>query len=140
MEPSSYVLAGVLASLTVTSLAGATHALPRVSEDSIYLGVVGRAIVGVVVSVIWDNNPLHAFIASALVVGAVTMWEDIRNWRRRLGDNGREQQRQERLQMLRHKLRVAEQNLAYYGPGEAPVHLQVIIDELRREIAEEEGG
>lgn len=138
MGLSDYILAGILASLTITSLAGVRHALPRVDNDAIYLGVIGRVLVGMIIAVLWDNSLQQAFIASTVAVGAATMWEDIRRWRNIMGNDGRERQRRERLRLLRHKLRVAEQNLAYYAPGEAPIHLQVILEEIKREIAQEE--
>lgn len=136
--PVDYLVVGALATLVMLSASGNMLVMPKVRDGVVMLGALGRILIGMATSVIWDHDHQQAFMAAILVTALVRWFEEGGKFIARAHKDDEYDDR-ERLRMLRRKLRIAEQNLAYYAPGEAPIHLQVIVDELKRAIAELEG-
>jgi hypothetical protein len=129
----TYGIVGILAALVVISATGARVILPRLEEGGLSLGFLGRLIVGAATAWAWDNNPIHAFLASLVAVGAVSQWDRIK---RVVSVQRTPATENERIRIVRHKLQVAEQNAAYFGAGEVPVHLTLFIEEAKKELHE----
>lgn len=128
----NYFLLGALAALCIISATGSKLVLPRLENGTFELGFVGRLVIGGSVALMIDHDPALAFLGALVVLVAV----DLQGWMRGARNGLNRVQDRRRLELLRRKLKVAEENLAMFGPGEAPIHLQIIVDETKREIAE----
>lgn len=126
-----YLLVGMIAALCLIAVTGSRVLLPRWERGELFLGFLGQVIVGMAAAVIIDSNPVVAFLGAMVVLVGIKGPEWVNNRRVEM-----RREDADRLQQLRRKLRVAEGNLAMFGPGEAPLHLQLMIDEIKREIAE----
>lgn len=136
-----YVIVGALAALVSISALGSRVILPRCTNGEIQLGFVGRVLIGASTAVMWDHSVEQAFLAGLVVTVVVALIRTVPTAPIMTGQPERLSSWDEmkRLEILRRKRNVLLQNAAYYGAGELPPHLQLMIEECNKEIAELEG-
>lgn len=131
-----YAIAGAVAALVSISVLGSHVILPRCTNGEIHLGFVGHVLVGASTAVIWDHSMEQAFLAGLAVTVVMMLVRSAPVQTKSVGRSSGRRLDERRLEILRRKRNVVLQNMAYYGAGETPPHLQLMLDECNREIAE----